>query len=564
MLTPEQHALLRGAILKLGQVVTLLQVAKVSIARLKRVIFGGAEKTRKVLARLRTAAKEAGKEKQAKDGASAPGDESGKPKRRKRVVGPDGKPTSYGRYGIDDYTGATHDTKNHTDPSLQPGCQCQACQEGNLYHFKYVHHLFLKGSPLVQAVVFHLQQLRCALCGTLFTASTPPEVGDKKYDETVGAILGVMHYAGGATLNTTEKMQADMGVPLPASTQSEILEDCADAYEPAAKELRRQAANGQLIFLDDTGNRIIKLTQSVRDAVLAALGKTGKKAQERTGCFTTGIVSIDGERKIVVYDTGPLYAGENLTLLLRDRSPGLPPPLLMCDGLDRNLPQPPPGKKELYEQLKFILCRCNSHGRRGFSDLAISFPKEVSWVLRLLRKVYITDATAREKCLSPKERLQLHQKWSGPRMRLLKRWMDEQIDGGKTEPNSGLGQAIRYMQKHWDALTRFLTIEGAPLDNNFAERVLKAAIKHRRNSLFYRTMNGSRVGDIHLSLIITAQLNGVSAYEYLLALLRHRQQVAERPSDWMPWNFNETIKRLEAGPDPPGPVVRAIQPQAAA
>ncbi len=59
------------------------------------------------------------------------------------------------------------------------------------------------------------------------------------------------------------------------------------------------------------------------------------------------------------------------------------------------------------------------------------------------------------------------------------------------------------MQKHWDALTLFLREPGAPLDNNVVERVLKRAIVDRKNSLFYRTFNGARVGDTFMSLIYT-------------------------------------------------------------
>jgi transposase len=406
--------------------------------------------------------------------------------------------------------------------------------------------------------------MRCALCGVLFTAPPPPEVGDKKYDESVGATLGVTHYRAGLTLNATAKLQADAGVPLAASTQSEILKDCAAAYKPVLDELERQAADGELFFLDDTGNRVIELAKESRAKEIRdeMLGKLGKDAKDRTGCFTTGIVSVRDAVKMALYKTGPLHAGENFTQMLLLRTPGLPAPLAMCDALDRNLPQPPPGMS--VEQFIIILCRCLVHGRRGFADVAGAFPEEVAWVLRLLRKVYITDAIAREKGLSPQARLELHQKWSGPRMRLLRRWMGEQLAFGNAEPNSGLGAAIKYMEKNWEALTRFLTTPGAPLDNNFAERVLKVAIKHRLNSLFYRTMNGAADGDTHMSLIHTAELNGVSAQQYLLALLRNRQKVAERPGEWMPWNFQATLARLEAGPDPPVQAVRATPVQAAA
>jgi transposase len=61
--------------------------------------------------------------------------------------------------------------------------------------------------------------------------------------------------------------------------------------------------------------------------------------------------------------------------------------------------------------------------------------------------------------------------------------------------------------------------------------------------LFYRTLNGARVGDIHMTLIHTAELNGVNAFDYLAALLRHPMEVAASPGEWMPWNC---VMRMKA------------------
>jgi hypothetical protein len=105
--------------------------------------------------------------------------------------------------------------------------------------------------------------------------------------------------------------------------------------------------------------------------------------------------------------------------------------------------------------------------------------------------------------MSDDERLRFHQEKSKPLMDELDTWMSKQIDEHIVEPNSGLGEAIAYMQDHWDKLTLFLSVPGAPLDNNVAERALKKAILHRKNALFYKTKNGARVGDAFMSLIYT-------------------------------------------------------------
>jgi len=123
------------------------------------------------------------------------------------------------------------------------------------------------------------------------------------------------------------------------------------------------------------------------------------------------------------------------------------------------------------------------------------------------------------------------------------------MDGEKfaernVEPNSGLGKAIRYMQKHWPKLTLFLHKAGAPLDTNIVERTLKRAILHRKTALFYRTENGAAVGDLFMSLIHTCELHGVNAFDYLTALQLHAGELARSPEEWMPWNFSDTRARL--------------------
>jgi hypothetical protein len=107
------------------------------------------------------------------------------------------------------------------------------------------------------------------------------------------------------------------------------------------------------------------------------------------------------------------------------------------------------------------------------------------------------------------------------------------------------------MQKHWSKLTLFLRMAGVPLDNNICERALKKAILHRKNALFYKTQKGARVGDIFMSLIHSAELNGENPFEYLVELQRHHEEVAANPADWMPWNYRDTLASLAKDPDPP-------------
>lgn len=136
-------------------------------------------------------------------------------------------------------------------------------------------------------------------------------------------------------------------------------------------------------------------------------------------------------------------------------------------------------------------------------------------------------------------RLRLHRVDSQPTMARLHSWLNRQFAEKRVEPSSALGSAIRYLLKHWEKLTLFLRQPGAPLDNNICERALKKAILHRKNALFYKTENGARVGDMYMSLIHTCELCGVSPFDYLVELQKNADELAARPEQWMPWNYQD-------------------------
>jgi hypothetical protein len=242
------------------------------------------------------------------------------------------------------------------------------------------------------------------------------------------------------------------------------------------------------------------------------------------------------EIRIALFFSGWEHAGENLAKVLKQRAAELEPPLLMSDALSRNVPA----------GVDLLWANCMSHGRRNFVDVVGNFPAECRYVLETLGGVYANDAVTKERKMTPAERLAFHQQHSQPLMDGLQQWMQEQFAQRKVEPNSGLGKAIAYMQKHWEKLTLFLREPGAPLDNNICEQALKMAILHRKNALFYRTMNGARAGDLFMSLIHTCSLNGVNSFDYLVELLRHPREIAARPQDWMPWNYRQSSIRADA------------------
>ena len=327
------------------------------------------------------------------------------------------------------------------------------------------------------------------------------------------------------------------------STQCDIVHAMAQKGSPVYEELIRQAAQGDVLHNDDTTIKILELMgkRAKQKALDSADVPTTKNGSERTGMFTSGVVSTREGRRIALFFSGRQHAGENLTDVLVQRAKELGPPIQMCDALSRNMPA----------ELNTILANCLAHGRRQFVDVADRFPEPCRHVLEALKIVYKNDATARKQMLATEARLRFHQTESGPIMEQLQVWLTQQFEQRLVEPNSALGQAISYMLKHWKKLTLFLHESGAPLDNNICERILKKAILHRKNALFYKTENGARVGDLFMSLIYTCQFCEANPFEYLTELQRHAEQISSSPQDWMPWNYRATMDNAGTSPDKP-------------
>jgi transposase len=524
-LTEQEHATLRAAVETLAFLTQELEAKGTTLDRLRKLLFGArTEKTSQVLV-----------EEPADEGAGADASAAREDTAAGEATTTENpKPAGHGRNGAAAYRGAQKVTVPHA--SLHAGEKCPSCHDGEVYPMAEPAVLVrVRGMAPLAATVYECDRLRCNLCGEVFTAEAPPGVGTEKYDETAASMIGLLRYGAGLPFNRIAKLERGFGIPLPAATQWEVVEHAAGQFAPAHEELIRQAAQGDVLHNDDTTMKILELETADRKEVAA-----DEAADERTGVYTSGIVAVGHGHRIALFFTGPKHAGENLETVLARRAKELPPPIQMSDLLSHNTAG----------DFETIQAGCIAHSRRRYVEVVDNFPAECRHVLETLREVYKHDALAKERQLSPEQRLQLHKAESAPLMEKLEQWLREQIEENKVEPNSGLGEAIRFMRKHWSRLTLFLRVPGAPLDNNLCERALKMSICHRKNSLFYKTLNGAHVGDAFMALIHTAELNGVDPFDYLVALQRHHERLADNPGDWMPWTYKDTLARLADDPVP--------------
>lgn len=503
LLNEEDHRKLRAVVTTMGEMARTLADKDATVKQLRQMLLKQAttEKTREVLKRA---------------GIPAKGSEEEKPAQEKK------KRKGHGRKPASAYQGARKIQVAH--PTLKAGERCPECLKGKVYPLKDpAVRVRIIGQAPIQATVYELEQLRCNLCGEVYQPPEPAEAGEPKRDETAASMVALLKYGSGMPFNRLEGLQGNLGIPLPASTQWDMVAKLATLLEAAYEELIRQAARGQVLYNDDTAARILALQRET--------------PEHRTGVFTTGIVATAQGRKMTLFFSGDKHAGENLADVLKQRSAELAPPIQMCDALTRNAPKLPAG-------LKVIVGNCLAHCRRNYVEVAASFAAECQYVLETLGEVYGHDEKARQQGMSAEQRLAYHQARSGPLMQQLKSWGDQQLDEHKVEPNSGLGKAIGYMLNHWEKLTLFLRQAGAPLDSNIVERALKKAILHRKNSYFFRTRNGAHVGDVFMSLIHTCECCGGNPFDYLTELQKHAAELSENPAAWMPWNYRATLAEM--------------------
>lgn len=437
-------------------------------------------------------------------------------------------PKGHGRLGAKDFPGAR--CFFHPHEKLKSGERCPQCQRGNLYAIEPGTVLRIHGTAPFEAEIHAPEKLRCSTCGTVFTANLPDKLNlDKgRADPRAHALVALLRYGSGMPMYRLEGLQKALGVPLPASTQWDMIEDLANRLYPAYRALLKLSATAVQYHNDDTGVKILELKKQIAE-----------EGSERTGIYTTGVLAKLGPENdghdISLFFSGNRHAGENLGQVLACRPEELPKPRLMCDALSRNEP----------DGVSMEVAFCLDHARRQFVDLAVQFPQACRYFLERLGDVYFFDTQTRT--MPDEERLKFHQKNSQPIMDELREWARSQLEKKMVEPNSALGGALKYFLNHYEKLTGFCRVAGAPLSNAIVERLLKRAILHRKNSLFYKTQAGAWVGDVLMSLIETARLSGINVLDYLTVLYERSEALRRHPMAFLPWNYGEqAIKKSQA------------------
>lgn len=491
-LKPDSYPLLLQLLESLITLLSCLAEQKISQQRLQRLLFGPKTEKNK------------GPGKNTKESSCAPSSEPNPVSEPTRTQDDSCAGKGPGRLPADAYEAA--DVCRCAHSQLQAGERCPQCGRGILRLQKPSVEIRITGHAPLGATRYELERLRCDTCGWVVTAPLPPEAPPAKYSPSAVSMIGVLKYGTGMPFFRLARLQERLGVPLPWSTQYELVGDASQSLQPVVDQLWQLAAQADLVFVDDSPMPILQAER-----------------KDRKTTRTTVIVARHRPHWIYLYETSFRHAGDNLERLFSRRPAHLPPPIQMSDALAANAAHP----------IATLITHCLVHARRYFFDIQSYYPEICAPLLEKVAGIFQAEKQWQQR--DPLERLARHRSHSLPLLEQIRDTLASHLKARLIEPNSSLGKATHYFLDHFHELTGFCRIPGAPLDNNISERALKMPILNRKNAYFFKTDRGARVGDVWMSLIQTAGSARINPFDYLTLVQERAGAAAAAPQDFLPW-----------------------------
>lgn len=474
-------------------------------------------------------------------------------------------PKGHGRNGAAAFTRAQE--YRHALALGVLGVLCAACGIGRMSPYRDKIIIRVIGQSIFGAERHRFQQARCRLCGAILRADGTELVLDGIgtsyiiYHWSACAMLIVMHYFAGAPFKRLEALHRGWGIPMPDANQWQLVDLCDDRLAPLYKALERCGIqHATSLLIDDTGSLIIELRRQIQDEI-AAIQLLGESPRDvRTGINATGVYLKTDQGTVVLFFTGRHHAGEIIDQLLAYRRS-------VAKATDNKLVKVTDAASKNFDHAQRDLLEeavCNAHAFLKFRAIKDAFPVEYGIAGEVYKTVFDNDDEAKTRGLDPLERMRFHRSRSMPQMERLWQMCKQKLDAKLVEPHSPLWEPISFIINQWGRLTRFCEVPGVPLDTNVVEQTLIIPVRYLAGSFAYKTQNGADVGDRHMSLIATANANGVEPVAYLTECLQNHRDLAERPEHYLPWVYKQRLEAFQV-PECEGPASeRGAEPVPAA
>lgn len=348
----------------------------------------------------------------------------------------------------------------------------------------------------------HVQETLACKCGQgVLTAPAPKAVEGGQYGPGFLAHVVTAKCCDSLPLYRQAKALARVGVPVARTTLGDLFHQVAAATAPLSARLLALVREARLVHADETPQRVLD---------------EGKTRRAYVWTFRT--------EELIAYVHSPSRSGTTPEEVL-----GGTQGYLVVDGYTGyNRVTLPEGR---------VRVGCWSHVRRKFFDALGSAP-EAQTALELILELYRVEHAARDAdTLGSPEHLRARRTQSALVLERMMAWMQEQLP--RHPPKSPFGVALRYAQGQWTALTRFLEDAALPLDNNPAERALRAMALGRKNYLFVGSDEAGQNLAGLASLVATCEANGVNPEAYLADVLpRLGSHPASRLDELLPHRWS--------------------------
>jgi transposase len=398
----------------------------------------------------------------------------------------------------------------------KPACACPDCG-GALRRIGEDVSEILELVPEQFKVVRHVRpKFSCVRCQRIVQVNAPSRPIERGLAGSgLLAHVLVSKYADHLPLYRQAQIYARQGVELDRSTLADWVGDCSRLLKPLIEELGSYVIGTYKLHADDTPVPVLE----------PGRGKT------RTGRLWTYVrddrPSGSTDPPAVLFRYSPDRKGEHPRAHLKSFKG-----VLQADAYS--------GFDELYVSGSILEAGCWAHVRRKFYDFHVAKQSPLAAeALRRIGELYAIEADIRGRL--PEERARVRHSRAAPLLQQLRSWLEDQLS--RVSKKSDLAIAIRYALSRWTALTRYVDDGHLEIDNNAAERALRAVALGRKNYLFAGSDAGGEHAAALYSLIGTAKLNGIDPEAYLRNVL---ERIADHPisriAELLPWTIAKQLQ----------------------